>query len=79
MNSKLQVKHTGEAPSRRPPDDEPEHRGEGELGSDEEAPAGEVLLGDEDYAKTETSARVEQKANRNLPSPTMPAEPVVEE
>lgn len=49
MNSDTAPKHTGEAPARRPPDDEPERIGEGELGSDGPA-VGSIQMADEDYA-----------------------------
>lgn len=46
MKPKSDLQHTGEAPSRRPPDNEPERVGEGELGSD--APYGaDTVLDDE--------------------------------
>lgn len=49
MNSSSDPKHTGEAPARRPPDDEPERIGEGELGSDG-PPVGSIQTHDEDFA-----------------------------
>lgn len=55
MNPKSDVKHTGQEPYRRPPDDEPERVGEGELDGPEDdgPPAGSVQLRDEDTARTD--------------------------
>ena len=49
-----EMQHTGQAPSRRPPADEPERVGEGELGSD--APYGvDTVLDDEDDLNREAT------------------------
>lgn len=68
MNSETNPKHTGEAPSRRPPDDEPERIGEGELGS-EGPPVGSVQLRDEDSQEEEGpipgESKVAQALHRN--------------
>ncbi|PTY08154.1 hypothetical protein DB347_00785 [Opitutaceae bacterium EW11] len=55
MNPKTDLKHTGQEPYRRPPDDEPERRGEGELDGPEDAgpAAGSAQMRDEDYARTD--------------------------
>lgn len=64
MNSNQEPQHTGEAPSRRPPEDEPERIGEGELGSDDGPPVGAENMRDEDYATS----------GRPMPEGTEPAE-----
>lgn len=40
MSDFIDPKHTGEAPARRPPEDEPERVGEGELDETSPPPAG---------------------------------------
>jgi hypothetical protein len=49
MNSNEKIQHNGQAPARRPPEDEPERIGEGELGDGPSA--GEINPNDEYYAE----------------------------
>jgi hypothetical protein len=60
------IQHTGQSPARRPPDDEPERIGEGELDDPTDEPiSGSVQLRDEDYAQAD--------------QPLLPDSPLVEE
>lgn len=51
MNSSIDPKHSGEAPAHRPPDNEAERVGEGEL--DEGPPRDDVIKGSDETGEDE--------------------------
>lgn len=70
MNSNEKIQHNGQAPARRPPEDEPERIGEGELGDGPSA--GEINPKDEYYAEkgnpVDPGRKKAQEAQRNTGS-----------